>query len=623
MMKKKLLILYLFCGLISSVYASIPRSEYPRPQFQREDWINLNGEWTFSFDLSNSGQERQFYKSTGFDKKIIVPFAPESSLSGVGFKDFISQMWYHRTITIPQKWEGKKVLLNFGAVYYKAEVYIDGEFVGRHTGGTSSFSIDLTKYVSAGKTHDLVVFVKNDIRGASQTAGKQNLQYQSYGCNYTRTTGIWQTVWLEPVDPNALRSVFIRTDIDQKQILITPDFYVESSNSLKVILRDGKKEIANKTIAANNGRQIILPVNGMKLWSPQLPYLYDIEFQLIDKSGQIIDKVFSYAGMRKIHIDGNKIYLNNKPFYQRLVLDQGFYPDGIWTAPSDEALKKDIEMSMQAGFNGARLHQKVFEERFHYWADKLGYITWGEASSWGMDCNSVETARNFIVEWSETVVRDRNHPSLLIWTPLNEAWWPDKEHFPRLVEDLYLITKNLDPTRPFHDVSGGVHIKTDLWSVHNYEQDAEKLKKQIYDNDKFQETNNWGIKEHSLMNIGFNGLKYTDQYKFPAYDGKMPFLIDEVGGIKWSAQNQQINEQTESWGYGDGPQSIDEFYNRLESQIDTILSLEEYVWGYCYTQLFDVEQEQNGIYYYDRTPKFDMARISKIFRKEPVSLKRK
>ena len=175
----------------------------------------------------------------------------------------------------------------------------------------------------------------------------------------------------------------------------------------------------------------------MKTWSPENPFLYDLEYKVIDKNGKVVDEVRSYTGMRKVHIEGNKIYLNNKPYYQRLVLDQGFYPDGIWTAPSDEALKHDIELSMAAGFNGARLHQKVFEERFYYWADKMGYLTWGEASSWGMDCNDTETARNFITEWTEIVERDRNHPSLLIWTPTNEEFWPDRIQYPRLMHDLY------------------------------------------------------------------------------------------------------------------------------------------------------------------------------------------
>lgn len=595
---------------------AIPRAEYPRPQFERNAWINLNGEWTYSFDFGGSGLEREWFKSTGFDQKIIVPFCPESKLSGVEYKDFINHMWYHRTISIPQDWANKQVLLNFGAVYYKSEIYIDGVFAARHFGGTSSFQVDITPYVKAGQTHNLVVYVESDVRSTHQPSGKQNLQFASYGCNYTRTTGIWQTVWMEAVHPEGLQSVQMIPDIDQQQLIIRPRFYKELGGKLEVTLKDNGKVVSKETVAANSLSTVILPVKKMKTWSPENPFLYDVELRVIDKAGNVVDEVKSYAGMRKVHIEGKKIYLNNQPYYQRLVLDQGFYPDGIWTAPSDEALKKDIQLSMEAGFNGARLHQKVFEERFYYWADKLGYLTWGEASSWGMDCNDIETARNFITEWTEIVERDRNHPSILIWTPTNEEFWPDRVQYPRLMQDLYKLTKAIDPTRPFHGTSGGSHIATDIWTVHNYEQDPAKLKDLLYNDGKLMEAPKWEIQ---LMpkNIGFNGLKYTDQYTFPQYKHDMPYLIDEFGGIKWNPSQQMESAQNTSWGYGEPPHSLEEFYARLEGLVNTVLSLSDHVWGYCYTQLTDVEQEQNGIYYYDRSPKFDMKRIHAIFSKNP------
>lgn len=603
----------LFCWITAF---AIPRAEYPRPQFERNAWINLNGEWTYSFDFGGSGLEREWFKSTGFDQKIIVPFCPESKLSEVEYKDFINHMWYHRTISIPQDWANKQVLLNFGAVYYKSEIYIDGVFAARHFGGTSSFQVDITPYVKAGQTHNLVVYVESDVRSTHQPSGKQNLQFASYGCNYTRTTGIWQTVWMEAVHPEGLQSVQMIPDIDQQQLIIRPRFYKELGGKLEVTLKDNGKVVSKETVAANSLSTVILPVKKMKTWSPENPFLYDVELRVIDKAGNVVDEVKSYAGMRKVHIEGKKIYLNNQPYYQRLVLDQGFYPDGIWTAPSDEALKKDIQLSMEAGFNGARLHQKVFEERFYYWADKLGYLTWGEASSWGMDCNDIETARNFITEWTEIVERDRNHPSILIWTPTNEEFWPDRVQYPRLMQDLYKLTKAIDPTRPFHGTSGGSHIATDIWTVHNYEQDPAKLKDLLYNDGKLMEAPKWEIQ---LMpkNIGFNGLKYTDQYTFPQYKHDMPYLIDEFGGIKWNPSQQMESAQNTSWGYGEPPHSLEEFYARLEGLVNTVLSLSDHVWGYCYTQLTDVEQEQNGIYYYDRSPKFDMKRIHAIFSKNP------
>ena len=595
---------------------AIPRAEYPRPQFERTDWVNLNGEWTCSYDISGTGLERGFYKSKGFDKKITVPFCPESKLSGVGYTDFIEHFWYQRDITIPQDWDGKNILLNFGAVYYKSEVYIDGVLANRHFGGTSSFSVDITSLVKPGQKHSLVVYAESDLRSTKQPAGKQNLQFKSYACNYTRTTGIWQTVWMEAVHPEGLHSTQVVTDIDQKQVIIRPRFYKELGGKLQVTLKDNGKVVATQTVSASSLSTVVLPVKKMKTWSPEDPFLYDLEYKVLDKAGNVVDKVNSYTGMRKVHIEGNKIYLNNAPYYQRLVLDQGFYPDGIWTAPSDEALKKDIELSMQAGFNGARLHQKVFEERFHYWADKLGYLTWGEASSWGMDCNDIEVARNFMSEWTEILQRDRNHPSILIWTPTNEEFWPDREQYPRFMTDLYNMTKLIDPTRPFHGASGGVHVATDIWTHHNYTQDPDKLKAQLFKDGKMQKTPNRTI-QLTQLNIGYNGLMYTNQYVFPEYKNDMPYLLDEFGGIKWNPAQQMEGTQQDSWGYGKPPRSLDEFYARLEGQVKAVLSLSEQIWGYCYTQLTDVEQEQNGIYYYDRSPKFDMERIRSIFQLEP------
>ena len=618
---KKILATALFAvGVAFQANATdIPRKEYPRPQFEREAWMNLNGEWDYTFDFSDSGLERGLEKATSFDKKIVVPFCPESSLSGVGYKDFINHIWYHREITVPREWSNKNIWLNFGAVYFNSEIYIDGTLATRHFGGSSSFSVDITPLVTPGKTHHLVVRASSDVRSTMQGAGKQNLQYASYGCNYTRTTGIWQTVWMEAVAPAGLKSAQVITDIDQEQIVVFPKFYSDSKSSLKITVKEGSKVVATATVKATNNSVAVLPVRKAKLWSPESPFLYDISYQLTDEAGKVIDEVSSYVGMRKVHIEGNKIYLNNKPYYQRLVLDQGFYPDGIWTAPSDAALKKDIELSMAAGFNGARLHQKAFEERFYYWADKLGYITWGEAPSWGMNANSIEVARNFLIEWSELVMRNRNHPSLLIWTPMNEEWWPDRVQYPRFTADLYDLTKSLDPTRPVNDASGGCHIKTDIWTVHNYEQDPCKLKDIIYKDGKFFQTPTYptGV---APANIGFNGLRQNDLYNFPVYDGKMPYLIDEVGGIKWVKGQDKANSDTQSWGYGVAPKTENEFLQRLEGQIYGILDLKDHVWGYCYTQLTDVEQEQNGVYYYDRTPKFNMKLIHAIFSKNPEDL---
>jgi hypothetical protein len=327
--------------------------------------------------------------------------------------------------------------------------------------------------------------------------------------------------------------------------------------------------------------------------------------------------------MRKVHTDGNKVYLNNQPYYQRLVLDQGFYPDGIWTAPSDEALRRDIEMSMEVGFNGARLHQKVFEERFLYWADKLGYLVWGEYASWGVDISLPATARNFITEWQNIIVRDRNHPSIVTWTPLNEAWYPDNVQYPRLVEDLYTVTHLTDPTRPVNTVSGGVITKDyDICAMHNYEQDGEKLKNSVYNAEtgKFFHYNPTRmIKPRRTSGMPTVGdLASKALFKQAVYDGKKPYFIDEFGGIKCLEANPtKDTDRNGSWGYGKSAITKEDFYKRLESQVDALRSISDQVWGYCYTQLTDVEQEENGIYLYDRTPKYDSKRLKAIFGKNP------
>ena len=343
-MKFKILtVVALFFAVAS--FAQQPRAEYPRPQFERADWVNLNGEWSFTLDLADTGHERDFYNSKGFDSKIIVPFAPESKLSGIAHTEFINGVWYQRTIQIPAAWAEKSVKLNFGAVYYESEVYIDGKFVGRHYGGSDSFSFDITPFVADGKEHNLVVHAESDVRSEQLPGGKQSHRLNSYGCMYTRTTGIWQTVWMEAVDACGLERVQVMTDIDQNQIVVTPTFYgYAGGNRFVISVKDGDKVVAKADVVAAQGIPVVIPVKKPKLWSPESPFLYDVVYEVKNAAGQTVDKVDAYVGMRKIHIDGTKIYLNNKPYYQRLVLDQGFYPDGVWTAPSDAALKKDIEL---------------------------------------------------------------------------------------------------------------------------------------------------------------------------------------------------------------------------------------------------------------------------------------
>lgn len=319
----------------------------------------------------------------------------------------------------------------------------------------------------------------------------------------------------------------------------------------------------------------------MKLWSPEDPFLYDITYRIKDEKGKVIDEVKSYTGMRKVHTSNGMIYLNNEPYFQRLVLNQGYYPDGIWTAPSDEALKNDILLCKAAGFNGARLHQKVFEERFHYWADKLGFITWGESANWGMNISNEIASRNFLSEWTEILIRDRNHPSIITWTPFNQ---PSVNMFPstfvRLISDTYRLTKAIDPTRLVNDIAGDIHFTTDIWNFRNYESDPTRFSLRLKSDNNYQHN--------------------------------QPLFVGEFGGVVW-AEDQDRNN---SWGYGDMLTNEEGFYERLESYINAILFANN-ITGFCYTQFTDIEQEKNGIYYYDRRPKLNMERIKAIFEKIP------
>ena len=594
-MKKFLIIAVLAFLGITEMKANTPRAEYPRPQFERAQWLNLNGTWTYTFDFGKSGVNRDFRNSKGFDGKILVPFCPESKLSGVEHTDFINSMWYQRTISVPAEWAGKQILLHFGAVDYEATIYIDGKEVMQHFGTGSSFEMDITKFVPAGKSANLVVRVNDDLRSGKQPGGKQCWNYYSGGCDYTRTTGIWQTVWMEPVSAQGLKTVFAIPDIDQQQLIVRPEFYTEANgNTLTVQVLDGKKVVATKTANAVNGASVVLPIKKPKLWSPETPNLYDVKYTVKDASGKVIDEVNSYAGMRKIHCANGYFYLNNQPYFQRLVLDQGFYPEGIWTAPSDEALKHDIEMSKAVGFNGARLHQKAFEERYYYWADKLGYICWGEQASWGTNVNNQEATGNFLREWTELVVRDRNHPCIVTWTPLNETWGAQAGTYVRFVQDLYNLTKAIDPTRPVNDASGDGHVKTDIWSVHDYTREYDKL-----------------VENHTFKDGKPHYRNMRDKSYLAEWDGQ-PYMIDEFGGLGWIPKEQRSN----SWGYGAQIETEDEFFKILEKEIDAIKACKDVV-GFCYTQITDVEQEKNGVYYYDRRPKFDAAKWKAIFEKIP------
>ncbi len=586
---------------------AIPRPEHPRPQFRRDAWVNLNGVWDYTFDFGNSGADfgREWHKSTGFDAEITVPFAPESALSGVNHRDFIPAIWYHRRIAIPAGWEGKRILFHAGAVDQIATVWIDGREAGVHYGGTVSFTFDITALVTPGREHHLVLRAADDQRSGRFGAGKQSPLHGSHACSYTRTTGIWQTVWLEAAAPEGLARCRIVPDLDNGAFAFLPEWFADCrSRRWRIEIKAGGTVAAAAEFAAGTAAPVILKLSEIHPWAPGAPFLYDVTYTVLDAGGNELERVESYAGLRKISVEGDRILLNNQPLFLRLVLDQGYYPDGNWTAPDDAALKRDIEIAMAAGFNGARLHQKVFEERFHYWADRLGYLTWGESSSWGLDLDSAEARGNFLLEWQEIVIRDLNHPSIIAWTPLNESRPPDPallqaifptpaklEIYRRWVRDLYDATKRIDPTRPVNDSSGYLHVKTDLWTVHLYRPDAAQLAEALF-------PAAGGVYRHAPdFETGYRG---------------QPYLNDEFGGFMFIPP-ERARFAANTWGYhGLDLKNEDELCALIAAQVD-LMTGDKRLSGYCYTQLTDVEQEQNGLYNYDRTPKVPSGKLARIF----------
>ena len=562
----------------------IPRSEHPNPQFERATWQNLNGEWEFEIDKSVSGIERKLYEAKKLSGKIIVPFCPESVLSGVGETDFLNAVWYKRTINIADK--NNRVILHVGACDYKAIVYINGKKAGTHCGGYTSFSFDITDYVEIGE-NTVVIYAEDDVRSGNQPSGKQCERYASYGCFYTRTTGIWQTVWLEFVPYSYIKNVKYYPDYVNGKVDIKESLCVNGTVTATVYY-EGKK--VGQAAAASNGENANLTVelSEIHLWEVGCGRLYDVELTFGD------DVVKSYFGLRNVCIDGYKFLLNGKSVFLRTVLDQGFYPDGIYTAPSDEALVNDIQISLDAGFNGARLHEKIFEPRFLYHCDRMGYLVWGEHANWGFDHTDAAKLPIFLNEWIESVERDFNHPAIIGWCPFNETW--DREGVPQsnaLIDAVYKATKLMDETRPCIDTSGSPHVNTDMYDFHDYEQNAEAFEvilRKLCDE---------GIAADQLA----LNPRYKDRHK---YNGGAIY-VSEYGGIKWDVENTN----KDSWGYGNAPKTEQEFIERYKNLTEAIMK-EEKICGFCYTQIYDVEQEQNGLYTYSRKPKFDMSVFKKI-----------
>lgn len=589
---------------------NIPRPEHPRPDFMRDSFYNLNGAWEFAFDDENVGLKEGWYNpSKKFDKTITVPFCYQSAASGIGPTDKIHPiMWYRRKFTVPAKMQGRSILMNFGAVDYEAMVYVNGMAVGGHKGGYTPFQLDVTPFLTEGE-NDLCVRVV-DMPDPIQPRGKQYWKEGLFACLYTASSGIWQTVYLEAASETRIDYIHITPDIDKGlasvEILLNSVPHRKVTLALEVKLEE--KEIRrvvtttvnrNVTVAIDmDTRDTFYPV---ALWSPDNPCLYDLRVQLLDEDLQL-DQVDTYFGMRKVEVRDGVVYLNNDRIYQKLVLDQGYWPDTMITPPSDEAIREDLEWTKKFGFNGARKHQKIEDPRYYYWADKMGVLVWGELpSAFAFTDESVE---NLTVTMQEFIRRDFNHPSIIAWVPLNESWG-----VPQIVSNkrqqntasmLYYLTKAADGTRICSGNDGWEQMHTDVCGLHDYNSTKEVLKKHFADRDFIEKNTCDGRRA------------YADGY-MPT--GKEAFMVTEYGGIAFANIGLQGElGGMETWGYHGKESDEEAFFARYEACTEAITEI-PFCQGYCYTQLTDIMQEINGLLMPDRKPKVNIERVRRINQK--------
>lgn len=582
------------------------RNEYPRPDFVRDRWQPLNGRWGFEFDDLDRGLVEKWYERK-LSGEILVPFAYQTTLSGVADSGIHPVMWYQKEFTLDSSWDSQTVLLNFGAVDYFSTVWLNGCLVGQNRGGYVAFSFDITKYLVKG-VNTVTVRVE-DQPVTSQPRGKQLAKYDNFGCWYTPISGIWQSVWLEAAGETYLDHVRLQPVIEENSVLV--DYWLNRYQA-DIILEcavylDGRVISTNllpmaerynwqSDIVPRKEGQFCIAIPDAKLWSPEQPVLYDLVFT-VRKAGKAIDVVRTYVGMRKISIENGKVQLNNRPYFLRMVLDQGYWPEGIYTPTSIDDLKFDIEMTKQFGFNAARKHQKFEDPYYYYYCDKLGLLTWCEmAACYHYD---EEVSKNITDEWQRLVIRHYNHPSVMAWVPINESWGVEQlsSHVsdPRLVSHLrtmYHLTKSLDPTRLVVGNDGWEQADTDLIAIHEYTQDPEDFKRRYAQ---------FVADPHS------RAFSHGKPIMLPGFEIKgQPILVTEFGGVKIRDNN------TKSWGYGHDAENIDDMLERIKALVTAIME-QPNVAGYCYTQLTDVEQEVNGLLTFDRKAKAGPERFQDIF----------
>lgn len=578
---------------------------YPRPQLRRSNWTSLDGPWRFAFD-----PDLRFRTPADvpWAHQIRVPFAPEASLSGIGDQGFHRACWYQRDFEVPAdlvSGRAPRLLLHFGAVDYHAVVWVNDIPVTEHRGGHTPFHADVTFALRTGARQTITVWVEDDPHDLEKPRGKQDWRLQPHAIWYPRTTGIWQTVWLECVSRTYLATLRWTPNVERWEIALSAFTAGDAAQDLAIALRlsCGGRTLAHDTYAVQGDevhRRIGLSDPGIDdyrnelLWSPETPTLIDAEVQLL-QGGRAVDAVRSYTALRSIGVQREKILLNGRPYNMRLVLDQGYWPDGLMTAPSDTALRQDVERARAMGFNGVRKHQKIEDPRYLYWADRLGLLVFGEMpSAYRFTTKSI---RRLLAEWTEVLERDISHPCIVIWVPFNESWGvPELNKLPAprdAVAAFYHLTKTLDPTRLVIGNDGWESSATDIIGIHDYDTDPQHLRTRYGPE----------VKPQEVVDRRWSGGRILTLDGYP-HRGQ-PICLSEFGGIAW---NDAAHESVAgAWGYGQA-QSAQE-YERLTCGLIEVARTTGMFSGFCYTQFADTFQEANGLLYADRSPKIPLERI--------------
>lgn len=576
---------------------------HPRPRVQRAEWTDLNGQWQFAYDDADAGlRERWQDDARRFDRTITVPFPPESEMSGINDTGFHPVLWYRRTFSASAA-PGTRLLLHFGAVDYRARVWVNGDLVATHEGGHTPFTADITASLKSGE-QVVVVRAEDQPWDITQPRGKQDWLPKPHAIWYDRTSGIWQTVWLEPVAETYIEDFQLTPDLVTGSVKVEATLNQTHVGALDVQLRKGTEILAQQRVSVNGQvveTTIYIPAaqNGVHrgdlLWVPDNPNLIDVTASLLDGDSRTVDTLESYFGLRSAGIGHGRFLLNDKPMFVRSVLEQGFWPKSHLAAPSADALKKEVELIRDLGFNAVRIHQKIEDPRFLYWCDKLGLMVWGEiANAYEYNAQAVDRLTR---EWLSAVKRDRSHPCIVTWVPINESWGvtdialrKDQQSF---ATSLYHLTKAIDQTRPVISNEGWEHTISDIIGVHDYTQHKDQL------------ADRWGSLE--AIEQSYAEMKPARRRILlnPEDERDQPFMLTEFGGLSIHPK------EGEAWfGYATA-QSDDEYLGMMKSLFDALYESPD-VAGYCYTQLTDTQQETNGLYDENRKPKLPVDKLRDI-----------